>query len=48
VRAQVQQDLGIPVVTIVTLTQLIAFLEDRQPEEAKRLRQHQTEFGARR
>jgi len=43
---QVEQDLKIPVVSVVTLTQLIAFLEPTQPEHAARLAKHKQEHGA--
>ena len=42
---QVEKDLNIPVVSVVTLTQLIAFLEPRQPEQAKRLLEHKKKQG---
>ena len=31
---------------VVNLTQLIAFLEQRQPEQAQRLREHKEQHGA--
>ena len=43
---QVEKDLKIPVVSVVTLTQLIAFLEPRQPEQARRLIEHKKKQGA--
>tara|TARA_B110001452_G_scaffold205059_1_gene175067 strand:+ start:145 stop:957 length:813 start_codon:yes stop_codon:yes gene_type:complete len=43
---QVEKDFNIPVVSVVTLTQLIAFLEPRQPEQAKRLLEHKKKQGA--
>lgn len=43
---QVQKDLGVPVVAIVTLRQLISFLEaSGKADEAARLRAHRAQFG---
>lgn len=46
-RAQVEQELKIPVVSVVGLTHLIAFLETRQPEQAQRLREHKQKDASR-
>lgn len=46
-RAQVEEELKIPVVSVVGLTQLIAFLETRQPEQAQRLREHKQKDASR-
>ena len=43
---QVRQELNVPVVAIVTLQQLIGFLDaSGKPEEAARLRAHREQFG---
>ena len=43
---QVREELGVPVVPIVTLKDLIAFLDDsKRPEDAARLRAHREAFG---
>jgi len=44
---QVEQELKVPVVSIVNLTQLIEFLDASQrPEDAKRLREHKAACGS--
>ena len=42
---QVQEDLGVPVVPIVRLSDIISFLETTRPDDAERLRAHRAQYG---